>query len=389
MRIAHVVPSYWPASRYGGAIESVHGLCRALAAAGHRVDVFTTNLDGPGVSDVPVGRPVDVDGVRVRYFRSPVLRRWFWSPSMGAALESHAGDWDLLHLHSVFLWPTTFAARLARRRGLPYVLSPRGMLVAGLIRRKSRFLKSAWMAAFGRRLVREAACLHLTSTAERSELEGLGIPSAREWRVIPNGIRLEDVPLDLPEPPGGSERPLVMYLGRIHWKKGIDRLVRAMKWVPGARLEIIGNDEEGYRPVVERAACEAGVRDRVSIEGPVYGPDKYRRMARASVFVLPSYSENFGNAALEAMAAGCPAVVAPGVGAADLAGRGGLLVCDSDPERLGPALRELLADDERLARMRRQARQTALEMDWSRIAGQMSALYDELAGSKAGERRPG
>src|SRR5436305_13855829 len=81
VKILHVVPTYLPARRYGGPIYAVHGLCRALAARGHEVDVVTTNVDGAGISDVPLGRAVDVDGVRVSYFASP-FSRLYWSPSM-------------------------------------------------------------------------------------------------------------------------------------------------------------------------------------------------------------------------------------------------------------------------------------------------------------------
>src|SRR5262249_17761673 len=123
----HVIPSYLPAVRYGGPIFAVHALCQALVARGHEVEVFTTNIDGPGNSRVPVGTPVNLDAVGVRYFGSPALRRIYWSPGLGRALRSEMHRFDAVHLHSVFLWPTWAAARAARRADVPYVLSPRGM----------------------------------------------------------------------------------------------------------------------------------------------------------------------------------------------------------------------------------------------------------------------
>ncbi len=95
MRLLHVVPTYLPAVRYGGPIQSVHGLCAALAARGHDVHVFTTNVDGPGDSAVPLGRPVDMDGVNVWYFPSRWLRRLYWSPPMARALKRDVGTFDL------------------------------------------------------------------------------------------------------------------------------------------------------------------------------------------------------------------------------------------------------------------------------------------------------
>ena len=128
MRILHVVPTYLPATRYGGPIYSVHGLCRALVRRGHEVHVLTTNVDGAGVSGVPLDRPVDLDGVQVRYFPVPFLRRLYWSPQMATATDARMAESDVLHCHSVFLWPTWMAARAARRARVPYVCAPRGML---------------------------------------------------------------------------------------------------------------------------------------------------------------------------------------------------------------------------------------------------------------------
>src|SRR5439155_8383998 len=144
MRLLHVVPTYLPATRYGGPIFAVHGLCRALARRGHEVHVFTTNVDGDGVSDVPLDRPVNLDGVHVHYFGAS-LRRIYFSPGMRRMLEKRVRDFDVVHAHSVFLWPTAAAARAAHARGVPYVISPRGMLVNELIERKSRFAKRAWI----------------------------------------------------------------------------------------------------------------------------------------------------------------------------------------------------------------------------------------------------
>src|SRR5205823_1441089 len=144
MRLLHVVPTYLPATRYGGPIFAVHGLCRALARRGHEVHVFTTNVDGGGVSDVPLDCPVEMDGVRVHYFASQ-LRRLYYAGAMRQRLRTFVPLCDFVHVHSVFLWPTTAAARVAARAGVPYAVSPRGMLVPELIRRKSRVAKSLWL----------------------------------------------------------------------------------------------------------------------------------------------------------------------------------------------------------------------------------------------------
>ena len=148
---------------------------------------------------------------------------------MRQALALNIANFDILHLHSVFLWPTSAAAQAARRAGVPYVLSPRGMLVEDLIRRKSSLAKRAWITLFERRNIEQAAAVHLTSEIEASELRALGFRHTR-LAVVANGI-------DLPRGPAQQRirlrvkraRPYVLFLGRLNWKKGLDRLIPAMK----------------------------------------------------------------------------------------------------------------------------------------------------------------
>ena len=368
MRILHVVPTYLPATRYGGPIVSVHGLCRALAARGHDVHVFTTNVDGDGVSDVPLGVAVPLDNVNVHYFASS-FRRLYYSPAMKRALRG-VRDFDVVHLHSVFLWPTLAAARAARRAGVPYVVSPRGMLVPELIRRKSRFVKTAWLALFEKRTLLHASLVHFTSHQEQSDalrvVEGSD-PKGRAGVVIPNGVELPSAA----EGPRGDE---LLFLGRINWKKGLDRLIEAMTMLPEARLVVAGNDEENYRASLPHA-------DNVRFIGPVSGDAKADLLRRAAALVLPSYSENFGNVVLEAMAAGTPVVVTPEVGLAEEVARAGAgIVTPNDPPQLAAALRALLADRARAEAMGRAGR-VAVEarFTWDRVAAEMEAAYARIS----------
>jgi glycosyltransferase involved in cell wall biosynthesis len=383
MRILHVVPTYLPATRYGGPIYSVHGLCAGLARRGHDVHVYTTNVDGPGVSAVPVGTPVPRDGVAVTYFSTGAGRRLYRSPSMGLALARTVGDFDLVHLHSVFLWPTAAAAAAARRAGVPYVLSPRGMLVSDLIRRKSQLIKSLWIELFERRNLAGAACVHLTSALEAEDLGRLGLP-ARRICVIPNGLQTP-ADLDGADRREGFARPVVLFLGRINWKKGLDRLIPAMAHIPGAELVIAGNDEDNDTPKLQQIASAAGVADRTHFVGPVHGERKWQLLAGAGVFALPSYSENFGIAVLEAMAAGVPVVVTPQVGlAATVAEVGAGIVVDGEPDRIGAAIAGLLADPALSRRMGEAGREAVRKrFSWDAISAQTDLLYGELAANVA------
>jgi glycosyltransferase involved in cell wall biosynthesis len=381
MKILHVVPTYVPAWKHGGPIRSVHGLCKALAARGHRLTVFTTDVDTEGA--VPTGQAVALDGVEVWYFPVTSPRRLYRSPRMDAALRQRITEFDVLHLHSIFLWPTSAAAREAEQAGVPYLVAPRGMLVRDLLRRRGRWRKTLWLRFVELRTLARAAGLHATADLEAEEARKLGLPLPRIF-VVPNGID-EPVPRPAAEELAAPVRdllagaPFLLYLGRLSWKKGLDRLIPALARVPDAVLALAGNDEEGIRPRLEALAREAGVAGRTVFLGPVDGADKAALLHGCAALVLPSYSENFGNSVLEAMAAGRPVAVTPEVGLAGVVReeRAGI-VADGDPAVLGEALRTLLADPERDAMGRRGAEAARRRFGWAAVAEQMEEVYEEV-----------
>jgi glycosyltransferase involved in cell wall biosynthesis len=384
MRMLHILPSYLPAVRYGGPTVSVHGLCRALAARGHSVEVFTTNINGTENSQVPLGVPVLLDGVIIRYYESTFLRRLFWSARLGKALKENVNRFDIVHLHSVFLWPTWAAARNARRSGVPYVISPRGMLVKELIRRRSRLVKSAWLQFVEKKNLERASAIHLTSELEAKELGRFS------WHlpyvgIIPNGV--EDMSafssMDISDDVAAvtKQKPFVLFLGRVSWKKGLDRLLRAFALAKLAGLVIVGPDDEQIVPSLIKLARNLGIADRVHfLPRTVLGADKGHLYASAQQFILPSLSENFGNTVLEAMQHGLPVIVTPEVGAANIVREASAgLIVPGDPWSLSIAMRQL-AETESMARaMGRAGRQHVLEhYSWARIAAEMESLYDKL-----------
>lgn len=369
MRILHVVPTYLPATRYGGPIYAVHGLCRALAERGHDVRVFTTNVDGARVSDVPLERPVDMDGVRVRYFPSE-LRRLYVSRGLKRALQAEVKTFDVVHLHSLFLWPAFAAARVARMNGVPYVISPRGMLVPELIRERSRMVKSAWLRLIERRNFTHAAAVHFTSRREEDDARRVGIPLPHPF-VVPNGIDL------VPRPAGARDERTIVYFGRINWKKRIDLLIGALPLIPNAFLVIAGNDEEGLTANLQEQAGQAGVADRVTFAGAIDPSARWELLARATVLALPSISENFGNVVLEAMMMETPVVVTPSVGlAADVLDANAGIVSDD----IGPALAMLLDDAALRAEMGRNGRALVeSQFTWNVVAARMEEAYCSIA----------
>jgi len=381
MRLLHVVPTYLPATRYGGPIQSVHGLCAALAARGHDVHVFTTSVDGPGDSPVPLGRPVDRDGVSIWYFPSRWLRRVYWSPPMAAALRWDTRSFDLVHLHSVFLWPTWAAARAARAAGVPYVLSPRGMLVKALFRSRSPVVKATWMTLVERANLERAAAVHVTSALEGAELANFGCRLDGRVVEVPNGVALGPA---LPAGPGpGSD--YVLMLGRISWKKRVETALEALQHLDRIRLVIAGGDDEGLVPALRAHAASLGILERVEFAGPVAGDVKRRLLGGALALLMPSLSENFGNSVLEAMAEGTPAIVVPQVGVADFVRESGAgFVVAPTAAALADAVRRLQRDPELLAGMRARARAAVAESrSWPAIAARMEDVYRALLGGAA------
>jgi len=386
MKLLHVVPTYAPAWKHGGPIRSVHGLCKALAARGHQVTVFTTDVDTGGA--VPTGEAVELDGVEVWYFPVTVPRRLYRSPRMGEALRRRIAALDAVHLHSVFLWPTSAAAREAERAGVPYLVAPRGMLVGDLLRQRGRWRKALWLRLVERRTLVRAAGLHVTADLEADEARKLGLPLPPVF-VVPNGIDPEPLPdgaeVSAPIRALLAAGPFLLYLGRLSWKKGLDRLIPALARVPDVTLAVAGNDEEGIRPELEALAHTAEVADRVRFLGPVEGAGKAALLYGCAALVLPSYSENFGNVVLEAMAAGRPVAVTPEVGLAGVVReeRAGI-VSEGEPAILGEALRALLCDPDLDAMGRRGAEAARRRFGWAAVAVQMEEVYRMLS---SGQKR--
>lgn len=381
LRLLHVVPTYLPALRYGGPIRSVHALCRSLAADGHDVQVYTTSVDGPSDSDVPLLRPVDLEGVKVTYFPSRVLRRLYWSPQMRRAITTSIESFDLVHLHSVYLWPTWAGAHAARSRAVPYVISPRGMLVPELIRRKSRWVKSAWITLVERANLEAAAAIHTTSSAEAGHLLGFG------WKLptvatIPHGV--DDPPQQTAAPLSADivaamdRGPFVLALGRISWEKGLDRLIAALPLAPAARVVLAGDDSDGQASALAAQARALGVDGRVTVVARhVEGADKEALFANARLFAMTSLSENFGLAAFEALRRGVPVLATPGLGvSAIVRDVGAGCMVDADPASIASGLEAMLADTARSREMGERGRaHVVAHFGWTSVARRMVDLY--------------
>lgn len=218
-----------------------------------------------------------------------------------------------VHIHGIWQEHCALAARLARVQGKPYILSAHGMLDPWALKQK-RLKKDLYMGLVEKRNLRGAACLHALTSAEAEAYARLapGVPIA----IIPNGA---DVPESAdPERffarfPQVRNRRIVLFLARIHPKKGLDVLCEAWRAVsrrwPDAHLILAGPDSENTQAPLEAFIRAHGLADRVTFTGMLGGPDKWSALAAAHVFVLPSYSEGLSVSVLEALGMGRPVVV--------------------------------------------------------------------------------
>jgi glycosyltransferase involved in cell wall biosynthesis len=330
-----------------------------------------------------------LDGVKVRYFASTWLRRLSYAPALIRALRRDIGRPDVVHLHSVFLWPTWRAARAAHRHQVPFVISPRGMLVKKLIDQRHWLIKSSWIALIEKSSLEQAAAIHATSQFEAEEIRKFGW-RLRRTAVVPNGIDEIDEQMRNDQPSAeiaalAGAQPLVLFFGRMARVKGLDRLLHGFARTQRGTLAIVGTDYEGLTPELTQLAQALGIRQRVRfVTRTIAGADKENVFASARAFVLPSYSESFGNSVLEAMQRGVPVIVTPEVGAADIVREsGGGLVVKGDAESLSHAMDWLTEDAKRAVAMGEAGRRhVTLHCGWPSIAARMEALYADLATSR-------
>jgi glycosyltransferase involved in cell wall biosynthesis len=402
MRVLHIVPSI--AAIYGGPSQMVKGLSAAQGAAGAQVTILTTNANGDfgqAPLAVPLDRPVPEVGFEVRYFPCAPFRRYKFSLPLLRWLWTHGDRYDIAHIHALFAPVSTAAALVCRQRRLPYVLRPLGTLDP-LDLQKKRWLKQLYGRLLEGPNLAAAAAVHFTSVQEakiserfgartRDLIIPLGVPEGGGGRGRDRGGDQGDqldnaAPTGEPLPPlpptGG---PSILFLSRLDPKKGLDLLFPALEILAGQGVSFGlwlagGNPQD---PAYERACCDRArqlLGDRVAILGFVQGARKRQLLAAADVFVLPSHYENFGIAVAEAMAAGCPVVVADGVHiwpAVQEAEAG--WVCQRSVPSLVDALGLALADGAERDRRGRNGQRYATEhYSWPAIARQTLDAYGEL-----------
>jgi glycosyltransferase involved in cell wall biosynthesis len=385
MKILHVIANLAP--RYGGPSKACWEMARAVAQLGHEVSIYTTNQDGPGELEVPLDRSVYREGVEIRYFPIQAPRFWGTSLPLALALRRKIPASDLVHIHSLYLFHNLVAGHWCRQYQIPYLVRPHGTLDP-YIHRRHRGRKRLLELLFENRNLRRAAALHFT-TAEEAQLAApftFQTPAV----VVPLGIDLGEF-ARMPEPgefrrrhPEIGDKRIILFFGRINFKKGLDILAQAFARVARIRKEahlvIAGPDDDGYGARVRTWLAEAGVLAQTSFTGMLLGPEKLAVLRDADLFVLPSYSENFGLAVIEAMAAGLPVIISDKVNIwREVQAGGAGRVIPGDAAVLAGEILELLDRPEAARRLGQAGRSLVEErFQWPRIARSLAEAYGRI-----------
>jgi glycosyltransferase involved in cell wall biosynthesis len=325
IKLLHVSPSYYPAIQFGGPIQSVHLLNKSLVSKGMHVDVITTNAGLESNTLYSSQDWLQLDGVRVKYFSYYGYVHYNFSIPLFRYLKSVVKDYDLVHITAVWNFPVWAASYACRRANIPYVLSPRGTIYPQTVALQSSFLKKLYYQLLAKKCLEQAKAIHYTATDEQEKVSQylrLATPSF----VIPNGVNfeafasLEEIAPFFSYFPELRGKSYILFLSRIHIKKGLDLLVEAFaevnKLFPEVVLVIAGPDNDGYGKEVKKQLIRKGILTNVLFTGMLSGDVKLSAYQNAELFVLPSYSENFGMSVVEAMACGTPVVISDQVGIA-------------------------------------------------------------------------
>ncbi len=385
----------------GGPVRSVQGLVASLEQAG----VVTW------LASCRAGDEIWEKGIL--HFRTPPTSALGELGDFFEALVCEIKP-DIIHLHGIWLPQIHIAVKVAKRHGVPYIETPRGMLEPWSLEQK-KWKKRLAMWLYQRRDLKHAAALHATAESEAEHFRELGFTNP--IIVSPNGVNLptQELPgLLRHSVPRNDESDstrhcehseaihslrTALFMSRMHVKKGVLELVEAWsKLKPqGWRCELVytisGEEEREYEAKVKRRIEELGLGDDFVLTGALTGDDKWEAYRRADFFVLPTYSENFGIVIAEALYAGLPVITTKGAPWAELlgiedkglgnSGRCGYWI-DVGIEPLVPALREMMAlSDEERAEMGARGRKLVEEKyTWPAIAEQMKREYEQILGMR-------
>lgn len=369
MRIVHAISTLDPAA--GGPPQVVARLAAAQASLGHDVAIVSDDRHEQLIAISQMTEKVPgYDQVKqvINVGQSEIR-----------AMITHR---DILHVHGVWDTMVRKATFYARGAGVPYVMMPHGMLDPWCLQQKKWKKRLALMLVY-KRILNRAAFLHALNRDEAKLIEPLRLRCPVE--VIPNGIFIEEIQ---PPPEEGrfrarypqiGDRPFVLFLSRLHYKKGLDILAQAFGMVvqalPDAHLVVAGPDD-GAKDAFEQQVAKLGIGERVHLVGPLYGSEKYEALRDADCFCLPSRQEGFSVAILEALACGTAVVITENCHFPEVAEAGAGLVVPFDNQILMESILKILSEPQLAQGMGDAGYRLVCETyTWGKIALKLNNFY--------------
>ena len=362
IRSIQVVPSI--AEEASGPSYTVTRQCEALIEAGEEVQLAA--LEGAPHSWNPAFLKEFPPGMGPRRLGfSPQMRRWL----RHAVLSEQV---DIIHNHSLWMMPNVYPGWATRGQKCRLVVSPRGTLSEWSLSQSAQAKRIFWWL-LQKPAFREAACFHATAESELDDIRRAGF--RQPVCIIPNGVDVPEV-----QQKSASSRRGLLFLGRIHPKKGVDLLLHAWRALsdrfPDWDLQIVGPDDGGYLPQMQALASELRLQ-RVKFSGPLYGEEKWRAYRDSELFVLPTHSENFGMSVAEALAAGTPAIVTRGAPWSELETRGAGWWIDVGADALVACMEEAMTRprEDLVERGTRGRSWMIEEYSWAQVGMKMDQTY--------------
>ncbi len=396
MKVLHVIPSVAPIR--GGPSLAVVEMVKALRDCGIEAEIATTNDNGCEELDVPLRQCIEYKNAPVWFFQrfSPTLhalREFAFSSQLTTWLWQNIHNYDLLHLHAIFSYPSTVAMTIARYKQIPYIVRPLGQLCLWSLQQSAR-KKQIYLNLIERTNLNHSQALHLTSQQEQQELDQLGLSTSNF--ILPHGLSIPptikdaryhlrqhlNIPLD---------EPIILFLSRLHPKKGLDYLIPALGKLTNCRFTFViaGSGTTDYEAEIISLLVSHGIRERTHLTGFVTGDLKHLLLQGADLFTLTSHSENFGVAVLEALAAAIPVVVTPGVALASVVQQHQLgYVTELNVSAIASTLQQVLDHLPEAKTLSSRAQKFVLDTySWENIVSQMLPLYNDIINQHSGNKK--
>lgn len=375
--------------RYGGTSKVVKELVQGISSLGLGVDIITTNADSSGKLDIPLNVWIDERSYRIKYFSCWHRNDFIISLSLTNWLINHVVDYDIVHTNTVFAPLVLLAHWVCQLRQIPYVVTPHGMLEPWALSYKA-WKKRFYYTVFEKPALQHASAIQVLANTEANNVKFLGL---KHPVVVPNGIHCQEFET-LPDPevfyrqfPSTRNKTLILFLGRIDPKKGLDLLAPAFAKVhdqfPQTHLVIAGPDSIGFLNTAQSYFVQAGCLDAVNFTGMLTGSVKHAALAAASLYVAPSYSEGFSMSVLEGMASGLPCVITTACNFPEATTAKAAQVVDIDADAIADALIECLSHPQQAKAMGNRAREFIFQnYTWEQAAKKMLQVYKAITEKK-------